>query len=662
MPGVIYDQNGNIVGSVKSIDRFIVNKLGEIINPSTDDLLNDIKSKLQYIIDNEIPTLSKDITLQSIRNKLETGLNVSFNTPQQVNVIQTILPPDAAKDSTLSAINSKIQTTTLGIKVDSSHYVQPVSISSLPLPDGAAKDVTLKDGSQVSKILDSNGNIITASSGALNVIVKDIQTNLDLNYNDDEVRIYGSSNVPIKTNAEGNIEAIIIQSVLPPNAATETTLSQINSKIQGNLAQENGNLKTAADTLLEINDKIDVLAKQSTLSNIENKLLYGILKVDPSEYTLNVVVNQSALPTGAATEFKQDLIYSKLNNIEQSVATEYTLAQINQKLNVVNNAIRVDASAATISANVLSLPLPPGAAKDSTLTNGSQVTKILDSSGNVINSTSGSLNVYVTGDVPITASQDSIRIFGTYGTQAIAIAVDENGRLLLPYDAAQASKQDTANSYLNQINNKVQNLSFTTDGKLKVDAAISIAPEIEVKNDAGNPVPVNIISIPLPPDAAQASKQDTANTFLSQINSKIATEQVLGFTKNRPDYTAYKTGISGWDLLAYGPYNLASGASTTINIVVPSNEKWHINSLSAKRDLVGGAGRTSSLFHFIWDPNGENKTISYITADGSSDSTLNLCYSVVGNGGKVLRVVITNGNAGTSNHYFIISVYREVLL
>lgn len=76
---------------------------------------------------------------------LFTGTVNGPKTGLDVNLINTNLPLPlgAATETTLSQIDTKIVTTLNGIKVDGSAVTQPVSVSSLPLPSGAATESTL---------------------------------------------------------------------------------------------------------------------------------------------------------------------------------------------------------------------------------------------------------------------------------------------------------------------------------------------------------------------------------------------------------------------------------------------------------------------------------------------------------------------------------------
>lgn len=57
----------------------------------------------------------------------------------------------------------------VALKVDGSGVTQPISAASLPLPSGASSASNQTDGSQKTQIVDGSGNVIGATSNALNV-------------------------------------------------------------------------------------------------------------------------------------------------------------------------------------------------------------------------------------------------------------------------------------------------------------------------------------------------------------------------------------------------------------------------------------------------------------------------------------------------------------
>jgi hypothetical protein len=54
-----------------------------------------------------------------------------------------------------------------------------------------------------------------------------------------------------------------------------------------------------------------------------------------------------------------------------------------------------------------------------------------------------------------------------------------------------------------------------------ITGPVTVSNEVEVMNDAFNPLPVSVSSLPLPASAATAAKQDTGNTSLASIDTKM---------------------------------------------------------------------------------------------------------------------------------------------
>jgi hypothetical protein len=535
MAGVIYDKDGNIVGTSTNIDRFIVNKQGQIINPSTEELLIDIKNNLNTTNDAKLSELAKENTLSSINSKIQTttnGIKVDgSNVIQPVNVTQSVLPQGAATEYTLSQINNKLTSQNGLLKVDASSTTLTISANSLPLPNGAAKDSTLTDGSQKTQITKGTNIANVNSDGTLDINLKRIDADIYLSYQDDSVQIYGYDGTtykPIKVDSNGNVSVNINNAILPNNAATESTLSAIYSNITGPLALENGNLATIKDTINTINSKIDNLARQNTLSSIDSKLVktnVGIL-IDGSQYTQDVNVVSSVLPTNAANATNQQTIISKLNDIYNTVASEVTLAYINSKISVdSNNKIKVNADGSNVTATIVSSVLPTGAATDNTLINGNAKFRILDNNGNPITSTNGALDVNIKSgaeiSVNLNAANDSVLIYGYDQTSGNynPIKVDQNGFILINKDGLATSvNQNITNTYLNEINSKIatENTLSQINNKLSIDTNNNL--KVNVTNSNLN---VNVVSSVLPTGAATSTNQNVTNSLLTDIKNKI---------------------------------------------------------------------------------------------------------------------------------------------
>lgn len=197
----------------------------------------------------------------------------------------------------------------------------------------------------------------------------------------------------------------------------------------------------------------------------------------------------------------------------------------------------------------------------------------------------------------------SLSVMGTFfqATQPISAL-----SLPLPVGAASATKQDTANTSLNSIDNKLS-------GTIAISAA----------------------SLPLPTDAATSAKQDTGNTSLGSIDTKLssqatAAKQDTGNTSVGSIDTKTMADTSATATLA----NLAASASNQTLLASNTSRKGAIvyNDSTSGAYLKYGATATSTSFTY-WVPAGaiwEMPTrplytgiidIIWMTATGSARTT-----------------------------------------
>jgi hypothetical protein len=133
---------------------------------------------------------------------------------------------------------------------------------------------------------------------------------------------------------------------LPTGAATESTLSSINTKMPSDPARESGNLSSIATNATSINSKIDLIAKDSTLSSLNNKvtITQNGIKVDGSAVIQPISVNSLPLPANAAQETGGNLASIKSNTDKLDVnlstrATETTLQSVNTNLTTLGSKV-----------------------------------------------------------------------------------------------------------------------------------------------------------------------------------------------------------------------------------------------------------------------------------------------------------------------------------
>lgn len=134
------------------------------------------------------------------------------------NISGTIsLPTGAATETTLSTLNGKVPSgltvSSTRLLVDGSGVTQPISAASLPLPTGAATDSTL---STLSGKFGSLGQKTSAGSAPV-VLASD------------------QSAIPVSQSGTWNINNVSGTVSLPTGAATQATLSTLNSKTSGAL-------------------------------------------------------------------------------------------------------------------------------------------------------------------------------------------------------------------------------------------------------------------------------------------------------------------------------------------------------------------------------------------------------------------------------------------
>ena len=214
-----------------------------------------------------------------------------------------------------------------------------------------------------------------------------------------------------------------------------------------------------------------------------------------------------------------------LRNAFGDLALDSTVQSIDEKTpELIDGAVPVAAE---------SLPLPDGAATESAQTTGNTSLSSID----------GKLPALVDGAVPVDGPLTDAEL----RAEAVLVSAES---LPLPDGAATAAKQDTGNTSLSSIDNKLPAL---INNRVPVDIgspSINIGASVEVSNDAGNPLPVSdgggsltvddggssltvdgtvgisgtvaisASSLPLPGGAATSANQSTANTSLASIDGK----------------------------------------------------------------------------------------------------------------------------------------------
>jgi hypothetical protein len=237
--------------------------------------------------------------------------------------------------------------------------------------------------------------------------------------------------------------------------------------------------------------------------------------------------------------------------------------------------------------------------------------------------------------------------------------------LPLPSGASTSANQETANTSLSSIDGKLPALS---GGRVPVDVGTSIdIGEVEIKNDAGNPVPVSAASLPLPSGAATEAKQDTGNTSLSNIDSNVGSKSDAAASTDTGTFSLIafiKRGLQNWATLleripvlvsgripvdgsgvtqpvsgtvtATGPLTDAELRATAVpisasSLPLPTGAATSANQTTANTSLASIAGLTIPAHDYIsLSYTGTNLTgVVYKTggSGGTTVATLTLAYS-----------------------------------
>ena len=298
-----------------------------------------------------------------------------------------------------------------------------------------------------------------------------------------------ASTAPVATDS-ALVVSLSPNSALPTGAATETTLSALNTKVPANLT-------VTATRLL-----VDASGTTQPVSGT-------VVVTQATGTNLHAVIDSSALPAGAATET--------------------TLAALNTKVTTTVNGIKVDGSAVTQPISAAALPLPTGAA-----TSASQATG---------NTSLGSIDTKVpplgqalaTASVPVvlTAAQISTLTplttvtanIGTTGGLALDATVAKDATLTGGTARAivrSATKGTTTAADVTSTNVDANTQALDVSVKGTVATTLSGTPAVSVSNFPATQA-ISAVSLPLPTGAATETTLAALNTKVTAVNTGAVT-------------------------------------------------------------------------------------------------------------------------------------------
>jgi hypothetical protein len=493
-------------------------------------------------------------------------------------VIGTILRKSASGGSVEAGTSSD------PIRVDpTGTTTQPVSVTSLPLPTGAATETTLSAISAKTPVLGQ-----TNMAGSSPVTIADNQTAIPVTDNGTTLSIDdGGSSITVDATSWP----------LPTGAATETTLTgvlttsafqaRVNTLGQKAMANSTPVVLSSDQTVIPVSDNGSSLTVDGTVTANQ-----GTSAALSGRWPVIVTDGTNTMPAGdTAGRGVFHRITDGTNNAAVKAASTAAVAA--------DPALVVAISPNnTVSVSAVSLPLPTGSATSANQTTlGSQTTKINDgtntatvkaaSTAAVASDTA--IVVAISPNNPIVASNSSV---SATGSAPPAQATSVGG-----------SVTTAAPSY---TTGQLSSLSLTTAGGLRVDGS-------------GSTQPVSASSLPLPTGAA-------TETTLSSINTKTLAAGQAAMAASSPvviasNQTAIPITDNGGSLTVDGTVTANQGAAAALSGFWPTRHTDGTNTMPT------GDVAARGIFHRITDGTNTAAVKAASTAATAADPALVVAIS-----------------------------------
>jgi hypothetical protein len=421
----------------------------------------------------------------------------NFPATQPVSVATLPLPTGAATQTTLASVLAALQGT-VAVSVSNLPGTQPISAATLPLPSGAATQTTL-------------ASVLSALQGT--VAVSGPLTDAQLRAAAVPVSV---GNFPASqavtgplTDAQLRALAVPVSAAalpLPTGAAQDSTLTSGSQKTK--LVDSGG-------------------------ANVASVSAAGALKVDGSAATQPVSIAATVaisaaslpLPSGAAQEHTTAAAPHAVRLTDGTSFFKPTTPADTQPVSGPLTDTQLRASAVPVSA--AALPLPTGAAQDSTLTSGSQKTKLVDSGG--------------TNAASVSAA-GALKVDGSAVTQPVSAAA-------LPLPSGASQEHTTAVSpHAVRLTDGTAFFKPTTPSDtqpVSIAATVPVSGPLTDTQLRASAVPVSAASLPLPTGAATAAKQPALGTAGTPSADVLTVQGAASMTALKVDGSATTQPVAG---------------------------------------------------------------------------------------------------------------------
>lgn len=423
------------------------------------------------------------------------------------------------------------------LKTDGSGVTQPISVTSLPLPTGAATETTLSaQNVLIGAVTETAPASDTASSGLngrlqriaqrltslIALIPSVIGTAFFTRISDgtNTVAVKAASTAPnasdpaavVTLSPNGN--AVTVASLpLPTGAATEVTLAKLpvaqastTSGQSGPLAQ--GAVTTAAPTYST--GQTDPLSLTTA----------GALRTDSSATTQPISATSLPLPTGAATSALQTTGNASLVSIDAGIPAGLGSATSANSMPVV---IASDQVLPVTTADV-------APASGSVTTLDTSTSSLIGSNGQVFyvgTPTAGSASVFALSSQENVSVQ--VSVLGGGGTLVVEISSDGGVGYIRP-NVFQPSTTSYSNAFTSSFLVTVPvagmtNIRVRSTTSWTGTATVLVRETVNTRNiTVTDPLPGIVGTIVLPTGAATSALQSTGNSSLSSIDTKLTSQ------------------------------------------------------------------------------------------------------------------------------------------
>lgn len=558
----------------------------------------------------------------STATKQDTGNTSLASIDGKITVVNTgavvvsssALPSGAATSAKQPAIGSagtpssdvltvQGKTGMTALTVDGSGVTQPIS-GTITANAGTnlntsalATSANITGGAQKTQVVDGSGNVIGATSNALDVNIKSGASS-GTQYAESTTAATATGTVAMGKNGS-TVKAVTVDSSgnLNVNVAAGAT--------SGTQYADGAARGTATGTLLMLDDgtniqsvagttagtlKVDLsaTAANATAIKVDNSAVTqpvsgtfwpatqpvsGTVTANAGTGTMAVSAAALPLPSGASTAAKQPAL-GTAGTASSDVLTVQGIAAM--------TALKVDGSAVTQPVSgtfwqttqpvsAASLPLPTGAAQDSTLTGGTQRSKITDGTNN--------------------AAVKAASTAAVAADPALVVAISPNNT---------------------------------------VPVSLATAPTTPVTGTFWQATqPVSAASLPLPSGAATSAKQPALGTAGTASSDVLTVQGIASMTALKVDGSAVTQPVSGTFWQATQPVSLASVPSHAVTnagtfaVQAAQSGTWNIgtvtsitNALPAGTNALGTVGTTSAAI------NVGQQTVSTTAVQVSTTSTV----------------------------------------